>query len=324
MPGGYGRNSFVGWAEESTWGTGVAATKFAELLNEAEKIIRERVPRPVVRGLFGAREANLYDQKQGAAGKFSIEANYVGMLKLFEHAFGDASGVVTVAEASIRWLTTFSLTQTPMAGKGLSLHVNTDVDNGATPQRRYNGFKIDKVTFNIDPKRNWQIDFEGAAKDHSDIAAVSFTPPAAAQYIAGHQTVVQLDTVVTKVDALTLSLQRNIDLDKRILGDKRIDEPVQDGQIHIEGEITKDAVAADMTKFRDGTLFRLDVIATGAALGAGNYKATLIALKCLVTDDPYNVTGPGLMKSRIPFMVLEPTSGQTLQLLIENNESAIG
>jgi len=326
MPGGFGRNSFVGWAEEGagTWGTGVAATKFAELGSESMKIIRERKPRPVYRGLIDGREGQLYDEKQGAAGSFAIEGNYNGLLKLFEHAFGDSSGVVTVAEGGIRWLTTYSLAQTIMSTKGLSLHINTDVDNGATPQRRYNGFKINTLKFTFDPKRNLLLEVGGAAKDHSDIAAVSPTFPAIANYVAGHQCVVSLDTVATKVDAVELSIDNGLDLDKRILGDKRIDEPIRsDNQVKMEGQITKDAVAADMTKFRDGTLFRLDVVCTGPTLGAGNNKLSLIALKCLVTDDPYNVTGPGIVKSKFPFKVLEPVSGQALQLLIENNESAI-
>lgn len=324
MAGGYGRNSFVGWAEESTWGTGVAASKYAELVSEDMKIIRERAPRPVIRGLFNARESNLYDVKQGNAGKFVIEGNYNGLLKLFEHLFGDSSGVVTVAEAAIRWLTTYSPAATVAAGKGLSLHINTDVDNAATPQQRINGFKVNSIKFSFDPKRNLQLEVSGAGKDHSDIAAVAPTFPAVANYVAGHQTVVKLDTVVTKVDLVELTYDNGLDLDKRILGDKRIDEPIRsDTQIKVDGEITKDAVASDMTKFRDGTLFQLDVVCTGPALGAGNNKLTLTALKCLVTDDPYNVHGPGLMKSKIPFMVLEPVSGQTLQLLIENNESTI-
>ena len=326
MAGGFGRNSFVGWAEEGagTWGTGVAASKFAELVSEGMKIVRERAPRPVYRGLFKGREGQYYDVKQGAAGNFSIEANYNGLGKIFEHAFGDGSGVVTVAEAAIRWLTTFSIAQTVMSTKGLSLHVNSDVDNGGTPQQRYNGFKINTLKFSFDPKRNVVIEVGGAAKDHSDIAAVSPTFPPIANYVAGHQTVVSLDTVATKVDMVELTIDNGLDLDKRVLGDKRIDEPIRsDKQIEITGVISKDAAASDMTKFRDGTLFRLDVVCTGPALGAGNNKLSLIALKCLVTDDPYNVGGPGLMKSKIPFEVCEPVSGQTLQILTENNESAI-
>jgi len=323
MPGGYGRKSFVGWDQEGTWGTGVAATKFAELINESMDIIRERVPRPVVRGLFAAREGNTYDAKFGAGGKFVIEGNFIGLLRLLEHAFGDASGSTAATEPGVRYTHTFNLKETPMTGKGLSLHINTDVDNGGTPQRRYNGFKIDSLKFSYDPRRNVQIEVGGAAKDHTDIAAVSATFPASAQYIAGHQTVLEIDDVATKFDSVDLTLNLALDLDKRIMGSKFIDEPVRDGQISIDGELNKDAAASDMTKFRDGTLFKVELISTGATLGAGTYKQTLIGLKAEAVGDPYKVTTPGLMKSRIPFRLLEPTAGETLQILIENNEAAI-
>lgn len=324
MPGGFGYESFVGWDQETTWGTPVAPAKYAELISEAMKEIRDRQPRPVVRDL-DVREGNYYDRLFGASGSFDVELNYIGLLRLLEHAFGDASGATVVDEASVRWTHTFSLKKTLMTGKGLSLHVNKDVDNGGTPQVRYAGFKVNSLGFNFAPDNNARLSVGGAAKDFASIAASTPTFPAAAQYVAGHQTIVEIDDVARGVDSAVITLDNGMNLEKRVLGSKNIAEPVRsDTRRSVRGTLVMDAAAADLAKLEAGTLFKLEVISTGAVLGAGNFKFQLVALKCLVTEGPFNVTTPGIMKSTLNFVAQKPTAGELLQAIVTNNEATIG
>lgn len=323
MPGGFGYESFVGWGEESAWGTPVVPAKYAELISESMNEIRDRQPRPVARGL-DVREGNFYDRLFGASGSFDIEMNYIGLLRLLEHAFGDASGVTTVGEAAIRWIHTFSPKKTLMSGKGLSLHINKDVDNGATPQVRYAGFKVNALTFAFTPDNNARLSVAGAAKDFASIAVSTPTFPAAAQYVAGHQTTVEIDDVAREVDAVEITMDNGMNLEKRVLGSKNIAEPIRgDTRRSVRGSLTMDAVAADLAKLDAGTLFKLEVICTGPTLGAANFKLQLVALKCLVTGAPFHVTTPGRMKSTLDFIAEEPTSGELFQAIVDNNESAI-
>lgn len=322
MPGGYGRNSFIGWGEESTWGTGVAATKFAEIVSEAMNPIRIRTPRASVRGLDD-REANFYDEKFGGEGSFVIGLNYAGLLRLMEHAFGDASGVTTGPVSSV-YTHTFSPKDSLMTGKGLSLHVNTDVDNGGTPQIRYAGFKIGSLKWSFDPRANALLEVAGAAKDFSSIAAVAPTLPGFATYVAGHQTVMEIDDVVRKFDSAEVTLDNGLDLDKRVMGSKNIDEPIRgDNRRMVSGTITMDAVAADLAKFEAGTYFKLEFISTGPVLGGGTYKHTLVMAKCRLDGAPYHVNGPGVIKTEVPFVADLPSAGERLQAIFDNNESAI-
>jgi hypothetical protein len=323
MPPGFGRNSFVGWAEETTWGTGVAATKFAELISESVETVRQRDPRPVVRDL-DEREGNFYDTLFGVRGPFAIELNYGGMLRLFEHLLGDASISTVVTEASVRWTHTGTLKDTLMTGKGLSLHVHRDVDAGSTPQYRAAGYKVDSAAFSFSPERNSQVEFDGAGKDVSAIAAVSPTFPSTATYVAGHQCVVEIDDVVRAVDSVTINVKNGMDLDKRVLGSKNIAEPVRsDTRRMIEGEIVVDALQADWSKLDAGTLFKLEVLNTGPTLGAGTYRMDFTLLKCLVTGNPFTISGPGIVKSTIPFKALKPTAGELLSIAIVNNEATV-
>jgi tail tube protein len=324
MPQGFGRNSFVGWDQETTWGTPVAAAKFAELVSEGIETVRDRVARPVVRDL-DEREANLYDALFGARGPFAIELNYAGLLRLFEHLFGDSSVSTVVTEASVRWTHTITLKDTLMSGKGLSLHVNRDVDAGSTPQLRVAGYKLNRATFSFAPDRNGQVEFEGAGKDAALIASVSPTFPSTASYVAGHQLIVEIDDVARPVDSIELTLDNGMDLEKRIVGSKNIDQPVRsDTRRSISGTLTMDALQADWSKLDAGTLFKLELLHTGPTLGAGTFRMDFTALKCLVTGNPFTISGPGIVKSVLPFKALKPTAGELLSLVIVNNESAVG
>ena len=320
---GFGRNSFVGWAEEASWGTAVAATKFAELISEGIETVRDRQPRPVVRDL-DEREGNTYDALFGARGPFAVELNYAGLLRLFEHLFGDASVSSVLLETAISWTHTITLKNTIMSGKGLSLHVNRDVDAGSTPQLRAVGYKINGATFSFAPDRNGQVEFDGAAKDASIIAAASPTFPSTSVYVAGHQLAVEIDDVARAVDSVELTLDNGLDLEKRVVGSKNIGEPIRsDTRRSITGTLTMDALQADWSKLDAGTLFKLELLHTGPALGANAYRMDFTLLKCLVTGNPFTVGGPGILKSTVPFKALKPTAGELLSLVVVNNESVV-
>lgn len=323
MPGGFGRNSFVGWAEESPWGTAAAASKFAELISEGIETVRDRVARPVVRDL-DEREGNFYDALFGVRGPFAIELNYSGLLRLFEHLFGDASVASVATEPGVRNTHTITLKDTIMSAKGLSLHVNRDVDAGSTPQLRAVGYKLNSATFSFSPERNGQVEFDGAGKDSSIIAAVSPTFPPITTYVAGHQLAVEIDDVARAVDSVELTLDNGLDLEKRVVGSKQIAEPIRsDTRRSINGTLTMDALQADWSKLDAGSLFKLELLHTGPTLGAGNYRMDFTMLKCLVTGNPFTISGPGVVKTTLPFKALKPTAGELLSLVVVNEEAAV-
>jgi hypothetical protein len=183
---------------------------------------------------------------------------------------------------------------------------------------------VDSAAFSFSPERNAQVEFDGAGKDVSAIAAVSPTFPSTATYVAGHQCVVEIDDVVRAVDSVTINVKNGMDLDKRVLGSKNIAEPVRsDTRRMIEGEIVVDALQADWSKLDAGTLFKLEVLNTGPTLGAGTYRMDFTLLKCLVTGNPFTISGPGIVKSTIPFKALKPTAGELLSIAIVNNEATV-
>ena len=318
MPPGFGRNSFVGWVEEPAYGTPVTPpTQFGEIVSEGLRTIRERVPRPVHRSL-DVGEGDLYDAKFGADGPFVIELNYEGQLRLLEHLFG--AGATANEEPAIRDAHTFTLTDLLLTGKGLTIYKNIDLD-----EHQYKGCKITQAKFVFSSTGNGQIELTLVGQDGVSVAGSTFVAPDKSLYVAGHQIVVELDDAARSVDAVELTINNALDEDKRVLGSKSIDEPVRgDSKREITGIVTVDALASDWTGFRDGTLFKLEVLHTGPVLGAGNYRWEMIALKCLATEDPMRMPGPGILKAEIAFRVEKPTVGEMLSVVVANGEPVIG
>lgn len=322
---GQGYKSYIGWVEEPSWGTPVApVTKFAELVSEDLTGIRTRTPRPIIRRLDDVSEGELYDEKHGAEGGFSAEANYEGMLRLFEHLFGDSSVASAVLEAATSWTHTITLKDTIMSGKGLTLNLDTDTDNGSTPVKQVAGYKVNSCVMSFDPTRNAQLQFSGAGKDLLLLASPTPTYPGIANYVAGHALLCEIDDVARSIDTAEITIDNGLDLDKRILGSKNIDEPIRGGaKRSISGTIAMDAVQADQSKFLAGTLFKLELLHTGPALGANFLRFDLTMPKCEVTEDPVRVESFGVIKSNFRFRALLPTSGERITLAIVNSESVV-
>lgn len=317
MPGGFGRDSHIGWVEEPTYGTVVTPpTKFEELISEGVEAIRIRTPRPTVRGLDPA-EDDLYDEKFGVEGPFNFNINYEGQLRLLEHLFGAVATVVL--EAVISWTHTFTLTDALQSGKGLSIYINLDLD-----EYQCKGCKLSQAVFTFDPKLPATVEFSLVGQDMEGVAASTFVAQANSLYVGGHQLTCEIDDVVRAIDSATLTINNGLDTDKRVLGSKSIVEPVRgDTRREITGTLKMDALDTDWDKFMLGTLFKLELLHLGPVLGANNFGYDFTALKCQLTSNPVKLEGPQIIKAEWNFRVLKPTSGQMLELAVINAESVV-
>jgi|GEM_PF-6573890 len=314
MPPGFGRDSHIGWVEEDPYGTVVTPpTKFLEPIAESIRTIRTRTPRPNFRKLDVA-EGDTYDEKFGAEGGFTGEINYNDALNLYLHAFG--AEVIAVLEAAISWTHTFTLTDLLQTAKGLTFYSHKGVD-----EYQAQGCKIDQLRLTFDPTRNGQLEVSIAGQDVVGVAFSTPSFPDIARYVPGHATLMEIDDVARNFDLAELTLNNALDIDKRILGSKSIDEPVRgDGMREVTGVLTVDAEATDWDNFRAGTLFKLEILHTGPVLGANNFLYNLTALKCLLLSDPIRLENAGIVKAEWEFMVQKPTAGEMLELVVVNDE----
>ena len=88
----HGRGAVLGLAEESTYGTAIAAgsiSNFRPLISSDLTRTIEKVPRPTLRvGAAGAMRRKHYVQADNAGGSFEIEGTYESMGMLLKHIMG--------------------------------------------------------------------------------------------------------------------------------------------------------------------------------------------------------------------------------------------
>lgn len=170
MPLAQKHNAWVGWSEESTFGTPVTATKFAELKSEALKWERKRNVVP----LLGHAS-----QRRTVAGKINVGGSIVspflweGFEQWLKHAFGS---VGTTGPSGGLYTHTFSLAAA--LPTGLTVEVNRDdaaiSGNGAF---QYSGCKVSKLTLTQEMEQPLMMEVEIIGKDRAMIAATSKTFP---------------------------------------------------------------------------------------------------------------------------------------------------
>jgi len=317
---GSGRNSYFGWVQETTWGTPVTPpTKWAEIVSESLQSIRDQEARPVIRALH-KREGNLYDKKFGGSGTIGMELNYEGLLRLMEHLTG-TTPTPTVDGARREYDFTMAAGEL-VAGKGLTAYIFKD----QTQEEQFTGVKIKSAKFSLDPGRNSQVELDFVAKDVAQVAVTAPTFPATGLYCAGHQLTCKIDTVLRSIDSAEVTIDNNIDDDKRVLGSKNIAEPVRkDGVVSIQGSIVVDAVQQDLTDWLAGTLHKIELLHTGAVIGTGTYKFNFQMDKCRITANPIVVKGPGIVKATLPFEALFPVAGLAglCHVIVSGAETAI-
>ena len=88
----HGRGAVIGFAEESTWGTAIAAgsiNNYRPLISSSLLRTIEKVPRPHLQvGTAGAVRRSHYVQNDNAGGTFSVECSYQSIGMLLKHLMG--------------------------------------------------------------------------------------------------------------------------------------------------------------------------------------------------------------------------------------------
>lgn len=132
----FGNKAFIGFAEESTFGTYVAATKFLEIMEESFSGDRPFIAKPSLRNVSNIQK--VYG-KVSVKGGFKAQLGFAGFERIFKHALGSSgttgSGPYTHTATLANDLPT-----------GLSFYVDRDSTGNGGDGVRYFGCNIDKLT----------------------------------------------------------------------------------------------------------------------------------------------------------------------------------
>lgn len=168
MSQGFGHNAWIGWGQESTFGTRVAPGKFLEILKENFKREATYLSKPALRS---PSMKNRVRSKLSVSGGFTFQFPWDGAEQLLKHALGS---VVTTGVGP--YTHTFSLEST--IPTGLTFHVNRDAAAvGAGSAFEYEGCQIQKITFRQEVENFLECDIEVLGEDSRNLAVATPTFP---------------------------------------------------------------------------------------------------------------------------------------------------
>jgi hypothetical protein len=314
MPDAFGYDSSVGFGEESTWGTTVARTKFMEFITESMKGAVELQVAPSVRSLS---ERRLQDFLISATGAIEMEGIFEGLEKLWKHLFG---AVATTNPGTNTYNHQFTLTNALPPGLSVEVYKGDDANleaAGADTAHLYGGCKIASVTIAFKPNDPLRLTWNITAQKETLVAKTTVTFPdlSGALLIKGHHVLCERADVAYTIDEAELTIDNGLNLTKRVLGSQYIAQPVRNVRRKISGKIIADW--SDKTRYNDlltsagaaaGTLFKLELLATGATIPGSSptaaYKFNLTLPNCKLEGETPTVQNAGILKQPLPFRAL--------------------
>ncbi|GAB3847276.1 hypothetical protein GCM10029963_28440 [Micromonospora andamanensis] len=176
-------DSYLGIAEETTYGTAVAPTRFLEMRSETLAGKYERIDSEGYRaGQRVLHKDRFQPNPKGAAGALNLEGMDAGMGLLFEHAFGAVS-----SDEPEGGFTTHTFTVGDLKGKSLTVQVGRVDNAGQLHPFTYSGGKIAswELTNAVDGvlQASFEMDF---AAEHIGAGAGAYAV-ATPTYTAGSQ-----------------------------------------------------------------------------------------------------------------------------------------
>ena len=215
-----GVNSYVGFAEEVTWGTYVAPTKFlpasAAGFNFDQEVLKAA---GIVTGLVVQDDSQIADGNETVSGRISYplyRGTDIDLLLL--HALGGRSGNGSVA-------TPYAYQPASLKGKGLSITIGKPRTDGTVSVVGYTGCKITSWSIGIQPGQIATFDCEFVGSATAIQSAPTVTQDLPAVYTGAHAAFT-IAAASRSVESLTISGDAALDTNRRFLGSNVIAEPL--------------------------------------------------------------------------------------------------
>jgi hypothetical protein len=312
----------LGFAEETTYGTAVTPTRFLEFTNES----LER--RHNIAASSGIRSGRRYGgqgrriTRQDAGGTVTTEVARTGFGLWLEHLLGD---VATTNPGTLAFQHVF--TPGTLTGKSLTLQKGVEKPDGTVQAFTYPGAKIISADFSIDQDGLLMADWEFDARQEvtgTALAAASYTTPVVFTYSEG---VLKVDDVAkANVRSVgSLKITNNLQNERYFLGNAGLkSEPTNVPFDSIAGNL--DVEFQNITDFYNlfagDTPAELTLEFVGEEIESGqNYMLSIVLADVRFEGETPKVTGPELVYPNIPFIGLDPASGDAVTITYKTTDT---
>lgn len=243
-----GGQSQVGFGEESTWGTAVAPTLFAEVISSALKFEKAFEP---VESVFSFDELRDVPGKKSVAGSIPLELYYSGLGFLFKHLMGDGS-VSTVALSGAD-AGAFEHTITPQVDPPVGLTIEEAIEDKA---HVFAGCRLQGMTLTKEADQQLHAEFAVLGRDEDSVGSVTSPTFPDENPILFDQMIFEVSSSETLITSSELSLANGLREDGRFVNSRFPRKFDREGRRELTGSFTTDYDAdidAIYTAFRDET-----------------------------------------------------------------------
>jgi hypothetical protein len=318
-----------GFAEEVTYGTAVTPDNFLEFTSETlERRQQVAVSQGIKSGRrYGGQGRRITRNDAGGVVNFEVPTEGFGLL--FEYLLGDVATTQPDATGSA---TVYEHTFTPGDLTDMSLTVQKGVnkDDGTVQAFTYPGSKIVSADFSIDQDGLLMcaVEFDSRQEETStSLASASYTEPTIFTYSEGSLEVD--DSAVAAVRSVgSLKIMNNLLTGRYFLGNSGLkSQPINVPFDQLTGSL--DVEFQDAADFYDlfaaDTSAKLELIFVGDAIDtAYNYELSITVADVRFEGETPKIGGPELVYQNIPFVGLDPSSGDAVTILYRNTETSIG
>ncbi len=311
MPIAAGFSQWLGFAEETTWGTPVSATDWHRIVsidwaNRGTQTVGNR-------GLGRLFRSKIRNRLKRASGSFALDLQYEGAERLFKHFFGGYSFATS----------THTFTPSTTRQTGLTLEVNYSPVHKMT----FAGAKLNSCAFAI-TNDVLGVTFSGTSEMGATSAAGSLptftagnSPDICGLEESPGSLAVTMSGGAKDVTGIDIQMSLPHTEDREALGNDEMLEPVISDIMSVSGTVTRELEDTDFTSDFIADASNPMVITYTSATSGYSLVLTLADLIFGEVNQPIDGAGP--VTESIPFVARGDGSGNFLTLALENTRATV-
>lgn len=317
MATGFGSNAWLGFAEEVTYGTYVAPTKFLEITEENVVAEQTWISKPTLRS---ASQGQKVRSKKNVSGSFKVNMGYSGLERIFKHALGTSGTTGAGPYAHLANVTNALPT-------GLSLHINRDAAAiGGSSAFKYEGCQITKLTIAQEVESIATVEVEIVGEDSGNVAVATPTFPTFEQadweafslYLGG-----AIDAI-TPVKDFSITLDNALADDRYVLGSRLRVGLGRSGPRKVSGKFTLEfsslAIYTEFANLAD----TMNITATWSnGLSGASLRSIAIAAKVVLMSGSPAVSEAGPINIEFSFEGFGSTGNDEFSITTTNGSATI-
>jgi Phage tail tube protein len=314
----FGVDAFIGWAKETSWGVAVTPrTLFLDMIQESGGLNPGLVEYPMWRD---RQSPGFYMVGSKVLKNLGIPLCYDGMLHFLRHLLNGYAYVQVAPGPPARNTHTFTVDGTTMWNSGTLEIGNSEATDGI-----YSGAYVRKGQLEFKASEMATAALDIVAKDRAFLtkSAAPTIVDATALGIIPSQITLKVDTVLTEVDQVTVTIESGLDEGvPKIKGSSSIGQPMlRNPRMDISASFSRDYNDSGLqTKFAAGTSAKLEILCVGPALSGGFYGFTITIPKLVLSGEEPVHSGSGLVTESLTGKAIKDATDTMCKIVVTNSE----